>query len=102
MWPCRLCIIAQLWVTLWWFMDSRRDEAGADTRRRAPPAQRPQQPGQEFAPADVTTRTPDEALQVVSTGTALPLASRPDQQPLPSPPRPPPRQRVPCRKDAGI
>src|SRR4051812_40706865 len=36
-------------------LELRGGQAGGDARRRAPPAQRPEQPGREFAPADATT-----------------------------------------------
>jgi hypothetical protein len=62
----------------------------------------PQQPGGELAPADATARTADEALQVGAAGPAFPLRPRPDQQPLPSPPRPRLRQRVPGREGACV
>jgi site-specific DNA recombinase len=77
-------------------------EAGADARGRAPPAQGPEQPGRELAPADATTRTADEALRVSPPGATVPLGPRPDQQPLPSLPRSPPRQRVPSRPGASL
>src|SRR3712207_7109157 len=51
---------------------SQRGEAGADARRRAPPAQGPQQPGREFAPAHAAARTADEAVQIRTAGTAFP------------------------------
>ena len=50
-----------------------RGEEGADARGRAPPAQRPEQPGGKLAPADPTTRTADEAVQVGRSGAAVPL-----------------------------
>src|SRR3712207_9489445 len=54
----------------------RRGQEGADALGRAPPAQGPEQPGGELAPADATTRTADEALQVGAAGPALPLRDR--------------------------
>src|SRR5215203_6134139 len=80
----------------------RRGKEGADAGRRAPPAQGSQQPGGKLAPADATTRAADEALQVGRPSTAFPLRSRPDQQSLPSPPRPRHRQRVPRREGACV
>src|SRR3954447_21040616 len=77
-------------------------EAGADARGRAPPAQGAQQPGREFAPADQTTRTADEAVQVSPTGATVPLGARPDQQPLPPAPRSPSCRRVPSRSRASL
>ena len=50
-----------------------RGEEGADARGRAPPAQGPQQPGREFAPADAAARTADEAVQIRRPGAAVPL-----------------------------
>ena len=52
-----------------------RGEERADARGRAPPAQGPQQPSREFAPADPATRTADEAVQIRRPGTAVPLGS---------------------------
>src|SRR3954464_13816 len=49
----------------------RGGQAGGDAQCRASPAQGPEQPGQELAPADATTRTADEALHVAAASTAL-------------------------------
>ncbi|CAA9232248.1 MAG: Mobile element protein, partial [uncultured Acetobacteraceae bacterium] len=80
----------------------RGGQAGSDARGRAPPAQGLEQPGGELAPADATTRAADEALQAAAASTAVPFRPRPSQQPLPPPPRPPLRQRVPRCDGAGV
>src|SRR3954447_26399006 len=77
----------------------RRGEEGDHTRRRAPPAQGAQQSGGKLTPANKATRTPDEAVQVSPTGSALPLRPRPDQQPLP--PAPPPNACIRLPRRAG-
>jgi putative transposase len=51
----------------------RGGEKGDHARRRAPPAQGAQQPGRELPPADTTTRTADEAVQVGPPRSALRL-----------------------------
>src|SRR4051812_949349 len=56
----------------------------------------------EFAPADATARTADEAVQVAGPGATLPLRSRSDQQLVLPPPRSPPCPPVSSRPDPGL
>src|SRR4051794_32122984 len=80
----------------------RRRERRGDALGRASKAQRFKQQGGEFASADATARTADEAVQVSWPGPALPLRSRSDQQLVPPPPRSPPRPSVSSRPNPGL
>src|SRR3954467_13189293 len=77
-------------------------EEGDHARRPAPAPQGLEYPSREFAPADPTTRTTNEALQVSAAGTAVPFRPPPDQTPLPPPPRPPHRRSVSRRPGPGL
>src|SRR3954453_13762039 len=68
-----------------------RQHKGLNNREKNCP-QPTRKQSREFAPTDTTTRTTNETLQVSRPSTAFPLCSRPDQQPLSSPPRPRHRQ----------
>src|SRR3954467_2447061 len=77
----------------------QRRERRGDALGRTSEAQRIEQPGREFSSADPTTRATDEAVQVTRPGSTLPLRSRSDQQPVPPPPRSPPRPSASSRPD---
>ena len=79
-----------------------RGQTRGDARRRAPEAQRPQQPGGKLAPAYATAGTADEALQVGRPGTTFPHRPRRDQQPLPPPPPSTACSPVSSRPDASL
>ena len=56
----------------------------------------------QLTPADPTTGTADEAVQVASARSALPVRPRPDQQPLPPAPPPDACNRLPRRTDPRL
>jgi DDE domain len=73
-----------------------RRQARDPTERRASSKPVSQQSRRGVAPADTTTRTTDEALQVSASRAALSLQPQSDPQPLPAPPSSAQCQRASC------
>jgi len=80
----------------------RRGQARDHARRRAPPAQRFQQPGEEFPPTGAKTRADHEALQVAAPGATVRFHPRSDRQRFLPPPQPRYRCQFSCRPHPGI
>ena len=77
----------------------RGGQAPGDAFRLASEAQRPEQQSGELAPADVTTRTADEAVQVAWPGATPFVRPWREQQPFPPPPASSARHPVSSRPD---